>query len=48
MEMKCSKGTYARAVGEELGRRLSIPTTLKEVRRLRIGDFDIAQAQTLE
>jgi len=48
MEMKCSKGTYARSLGEELGRRLAIPTTLKEVRRLRIGEFDIAQAQTLE
>jgi tRNA pseudouridine55 synthase len=48
MEMKCSKGTYARSLGEELGRRLSIPATLKEVRRLKIGEFDIAQAQTLE
>lgn len=48
MEMKCSKGTYARSLGEELGRRLSIPTTLKEVRRLKIGEFDIAQAQKLE
>jgi tRNA pseudouridine55 synthase len=48
MEMKCSKGTYARSVGEELGRRLSIPATLKEVRRLKIGEFDITQARTLE
>lgn len=48
MEMKCSKGTYARSIGEELGRRLSIPATLKEVRRLKIGEFDIAQAKTLE
>jgi len=48
MEMKCSKGTYARALGEELGRRLSIPTTLKEVRRLKIGEFDLRQAETLE
>ena len=48
MEMKCSKGTYARAVGEELGRRLSVPSTLKEVRRLSIGEFGIAQAQRLE
>ncbi len=48
MEMRCSKGTYARAVGEELGRRLSIPSTLKEVRRLKIGEFDISKAQVLE
>ncbi len=48
MEMSCSKGTYARSMGEELGRRLSIPTTLKEVRRLKIGEFDISCAQTLQ
>jgi tRNA pseudouridine55 synthase len=48
IEMQCSKGTYARSLGEELGRRLSIPTTLKEVRRLKIGEFDLAQAQVLE
>jgi len=47
MEMQCSKGTYARSLGEELGRRLSIPTTLKEVRRLKIGEFDIAQAEKI-
>ncbi len=45
--MKCSKGTYARAMGEELGRRMALPATLKEVRRLKIGDFDISQARTL-
>jgi len=46
--MHCAKGTYARSLGEEIGRRLSLPATLKEVRRLKIGDFDIGQAQKLE
>ncbi|MDD4606935.1 MAG: tRNA pseudouridine(55) synthase TruB [Patescibacteria group bacterium] len=45
VEMRCSKGTYARSVGEEIGRRLGYPATLKNLRRLKIGDFEIKKSR---
>ncbi len=47
VEMDCERGTYARAVGEELGKRLNLPAMLVELRRTRIGDIDIEQARRL-
>lgn len=47
VELEAEKGTYARAVAEEIGRRLGAPSTLSELRRLRIGDIDVAQAKPL-
>ena len=47
IEMKCQKGTYARSVAEEIGRRLNFPATLKELRRLKIGNFDISKAKKI-
>ncbi len=48
IEMKCEKGTYARAVGEEIGRRLGVPAMLQELRRTKIGDIDVGKAKNLE
>lgn len=48
IEMKCEKGTYARAVGEEIGRRLGFPAMLVELRRTKIGDIDVNKARKLE
>ncbi len=48
IEMKAEKGTYARAVAEEIGRRLGVPAMLQELRRTRIGNIDIGQAKKLE
>lgn len=42
-----SKGTYIRSLAEELGRRLGIPSTLANLRRLRAGDFSIEDAYSL-
>lgn len=47
IEMKCGKGTYARAVGEEIGKRLGMPAMLQELRRTKIGDIDVNQAEKL-
>ncbi len=47
IEMKCQKGTYARSVAEEIGRRLNFPATLKELRRLKIGNFDVSKAKKI-
>ncbi len=42
-----TSGTYIRSLAEELGRRLGVPATLVGLRRTRIGDFKIEDAQTL-
>lgn len=41
LEIKVSSGTYIRSIAEELGRRLGIPATVKELRRTKIGKFKI-------
>jgi tRNA pseudouridine55 synthase len=41
-------GTYIRSLAEELGRRLSYPATLKDLRRTKVGEFDIKDAKLLE
>jgi tRNA pseudouridine55 synthase len=41
-------GTYIRSLAEELGRRLSYPATLQNLRRTRVGDFRIEDARRLE
>ena len=38
-------GTYIRSLAEELGRRLGYPATVYELRRTKIGDFDVKDAR---
>ena len=40
----CSKGTYIRVLGEDLGRALGCGACLSALRRTRVGRFDIAEA----
>lgn len=40
-------GTYVRSLAEELGRRLNYPATLQNLRRTKVGIFDIKDAQPL-
>ena len=44
----CSGGTYIRALARDLGRLTSSAAHLSSLRRTRVGEFDIAQAATLE
>ena len=44
----CSGGTYIRALARDLGRLTDSAAHLAALRRIRIGSFDIADAQTLE
>lgn len=37
-------GTYIRSLAEELGRRLGYPATLQDLRRTKVGEFDIKDA----
>ena len=48
VEMDVASGVYVRSVVEEFGKILDIPATVKELRRTKIGDFDVKDAQQLE
>ena len=41
-------GTYIRSLGEEIGKRLGYPATLQNLRRTKIGAFDIKEARKLQ
>jgi len=43
-----ASGTYIRSLAEELGRRLGYPATIKGLRRMKVGEFDINSAYSLE
>lgn len=44
----CSSGTYVRTLAEDFGKRLSVGAHLAELRRVRVGDFDVEGAVTLD
>jgi len=46
--VSCSSGTYVRTLAEDFGRRLYVGAHLAELRRTRVGDFEIAHAITLD
>lgn len=46
--LRCAKGTYVRALAEDLGRDLGCGAHLAELRRVHSGGFDIAGAGTLD
>jgi len=48
VEMDCGSGTYARSVAEEIGRRLGYPATVKDLRRIKIGDYSVKNAVKFE
>ncbi len=54
VRMSVGSGAYVRSIAEEVGRRLGVPATVKELRRTRVGDkerdgvqFDISDAEEL-
>ena len=47
-EIDCGKGTYIRSLAIDLGERLNLPATLKNLLRLRVGDFNLRDAVTLD
>lgn len=46
--VKCSKGTYVRRLGEEIGEVLGVGGVISSIRRVQLGPFAIADAVTLE
>ena len=47
-EVDCSSGTYIRALARDIGAALQVGGHLTALRRTRVGDFDLAEARTLE
>ena len=47
-EFDVASGVYIRSLVEYLGQFLDVPATLANLRRTRIGDFDIKMARTLD
>ena len=43
-----SSGTYIRTLAEDIGRKLGTGAYLTELRRTRVGDYDVKDAVTLE
>ena len=47
-EITCSKGTYIRAIANDLGDRLGCGGLLSSLRRTKIGDYSVDDAFTIE
>lgn len=47
-EIECSKGTYIRSMADDFGKRLGVGAYLYSLRRTKIGDHDVKDAQTIE
>lgn len=48
MIVKCSKGTYIRTLGEDVGEALGCGAHLSALRRIATGGFEVQQSVTLE
>ena len=48
LEVACSKGTYIRTLGEDIGQALGCGAHLSALRRIQTGDFGIGQCHSLE
>ncbi|WP_028636077.1 tRNA pseudouridine(55) synthase TruB [Nocardioides sp. URHA0032] len=46
--VRCSSGTYVRAIARDLGARLGVGGHLTALRRTAVGPYDLAAAHTLE
>ena len=48
ISVRCSSGTYIRAIARDAGERLGVGAHLTALRRTAVGPFDLSQARTLE
>lgn len=47
-DVSCSKGTYIRALADEIGKKLGSLAHLTELRRLSCGQFQLSESKTVE
>lgn len=48
MIVECSKGTYIRSLVRDIGRKLGTYATMSELKRIKVGKYDIQTASTLD
>ena len=48
LRVSCSKGTYIRTLGEDIGEALGCGAHLSELRRIRTGGFELSRCITIE
>jgi len=48
VQVECGRGTYIRAIARDLGEALGTGGYLTELSRTHVGEFDLAQAHTIE
>jgi len=48
IKVKCSSGTYIRSLVNDIGEKLNVGAYTAELRRTKIGQFSVKQAQKLE
>lgn len=48
LRVRCSKGTYIRVLGEDIGEALGCGASLKSLRRTEVASFDVAASHTLD
>ncbi len=48
LDVRCSSGTYVRAIARDAGAALGVGGHLTALRRTAVGPFDLAQARTLD
>ncbi len=46
--ISCSKGTYIRTIANDFGEKLGVGAYLSELRRTKIGKYDVENAKTLD
>ena len=47
-EVKCSKGTYIRSLCEDIAEKLGSIGYMKELKRIKVGEFDLKDSITIE
>lgn len=47
LRIHCGSGTYIRSLGDDIGRALGVGAYVKELRRTKIGEYDIKDAQNI-
>jgi tRNA pseudouridine55 synthase len=47
IKVRCSKGTYIRSLARDIGEKLGCGASLKELRRLASGNFDLSMTHSL-
>jgi tRNA pseudouridine55 synthase len=48
IDVKCGSGTYIRSLADDIGRELGVGGYCVELRRTKVGDFDVKNAVTME